>query len=150
MKKSNLVWQFAMGVILTAMISCQSNPTDKIQGVFNADKASLKTMMKEKMGNDNAFASALLEKAIENAVIEFKISGDSINGLMFLVGQTTILSSKVEIRNDSMVAQSENSDFYLIPNDKGILFKNKNSEWLFRSDHATDFGQTVPLIEVLQ
>lgn len=128
MKKSNLVWQLAIGTILMTIVSCQSSPTDKIQGVFNADKASLKTMMKEKMGNENAFATALLDKAIENAVIEFKISGDSINGLMFLAGQTTILSSKIQVRNDSMFAKSENSDFYLIPNEQGLLFKNKNSE----------------------
>ena len=139
MRKSNLLWQLAVGTILITMIACQSSPTDKIQGVFNADKASLKTMMKEKMGSDNAFASALLDKAIENGVIEFKISGDSINGLMFLAGQTTILSSKIQVRNDSMIAQTENSDFYLIPNEKGLLFKNKNSEHgiqLIKSDQT--------------
>ena len=128
MKKSNSVWLLAIGTILMTIVSCQSSPTDKIQGVFNADKASLKNMMKEKMGNDNAFASTLLDKAIENAVIEFKISGDSINGLMFLAGQTTILSSKIQVRNDSIFAQSENSEFYLIPNKQGLIFKNKNSE----------------------
>mgnify|MGYP007089158242 FL=1 len=139
MEKSNLVWQLAIGTILMTMIACQSSPTDKIQGVFNADKASLQTIMKEKMGSENAFVSTLLDKAIENAVIEFKISGDSINGLMFLAGQTTIISSKILIRNDSMIAQTENSDFYLVPNEKGLLFKNKNSQQgiqLIKSDQT--------------
>jgi len=137
MKKSNSFLQLAIGILLISMVACQSNPTDKIQGVFSADKSSLKTLMKEKMGNDNILAAALLDKAIENAVIEFKISGDSINGLMFLVGKTTIFNSKIQVRNDSMVIKSDNSDAYLIPNEKGLLFKNKNSEMgilLLKSD----------------
>ncbi|MBK9043444.1 MAG: hypothetical protein IPN97_09695 [Saprospiraceae bacterium] len=127
-KKSNIVFQIAIGSVLMTMFSCQSSPTEKIQGVFKADKSLLKNMMEEKIASDNGFASTLLENAIKNALIEFKISGDSINGLMFLVGQTTVLSSKIQVRNDSMIVQSENSDFYLIPNDKGILFKSKNSD----------------------
>jgi len=38
------------------------------------------------------------------------------------------LSSKIEIRNDSMIAKSESSEFYLIPNEQGLLIKNKNSD----------------------
>src|SRR5688572_33371736 len=119
MKKLDSIFWIVIGVIL---VSC-SSPIDKIQGVFSADKTSLKTLMDEKMDSDNAFAAALLNKAIENSVIEFRISGDSINGLIFLAGQTTIFSSTIQVRNDSMVIKSKESEAYLIPNEKGLLFK---------------------------
>lgn len=128
MKNTKSIFRLAVGILFITMVSCQTNPTEKIQGVFSVDKTSLKTLLTEKSGNDNAFATALLDKAIENSVIEFKINGDSINGLMFLVGQTTIYNSKIQIRNDSLIIKSDDSEAYLIPNEKGFLFKNKNSE----------------------
>ncbi len=128
MTKPLSMFRLIVGFLLFSMVSCQSNQIEKNQGVFTADKTSLKSMLKEKTGNKNAFVSAILDKVMENAIIEFKISGDSIHGLMFLAGQTTILNSKIQIQNDSMVIKTENTDVYLIPNKKGLLFKNKNSE----------------------
>jgi len=128
MKIINLFLRFLFLVVLISLISCQSNPTNKIQGVFKADKGSLKEMAKENMGNETAFADALLAKVIQNSVIEFKINGNSISGLMFFAGQTTIIDSEIVVRNDSMFAKSENSDFYLSPNEKGLLLKGINSK----------------------
>ena len=125
MRKSITILRLAVGICLISMVACQNNPVYQVQGVFNADKESLKTLMKEKTGNDNAFATAILDKAIENAVIEFKISGDSINGLIFLAGQTTIFNTLIQVRNDSMIIKSIDSEAYLMPNEKGLLFKNK-------------------------
>lgn len=128
MTKSHSMFRLIVGILLFSMASCQSNQVEKNQGVFTADKSSLKSLMKEKMANNNAFVSAILDKVMENAIIEFKISGDSIHGLMFLAGQTTILNSKIQVQNDSMVIKTGNTDIYLIPNKKGLLFKKKNSE----------------------
>lgn len=128
MKIINLFLRFLFLVVLISLISCQSNPTNKIQGVFKADKGSLKEMAKENMGNETAFADALLAKVIQNSVIEFKINGNSISGLMFFAGQTTIIDSEIVVRNDSMFAKSEDSDYYLSPNEKGLLLKGINSK----------------------
>lgn len=132
-----MVLRLAVGICLISMVACQTNPVEKVQGVFIADKESLKTLLKEKAGNDNAFVTAILDKAIENAVVEFKISGDSINGLIFLAGQTTIFNTIIQVSNDSMIIKSDDSEAYLIPNDKGLLFKNKTSDMsiqLLRTD----------------
>jgi len=137
MRKSITIFRLAIGIGLMSMVACKTNPVDKVQGIFNADKESLKTLMTEKAGSDNALAAAILNKAIENAVIEFKISGDSINGLIFLAGQTTIFNTEIQVSNDSMVIKSDNSEAYLIPNEKGLLFKNKTSDMsiqLLKSD----------------
>lgn len=137
MKKSITTLRFAVGICLMSLVACQTNPVDKVQGIFNADKESLKTLIKKKVGNDNAIATAILNKAIENSVIEFKISGDSINGLIFLAGQKSIFNTRIHVSNDSMTVKSDNSEAYLIQNEKGLLYKNKTSDMsiqLLKSD----------------
>ncbi len=124
MKNTRTTTQTFIVLLLIILISCKENPTKKIQGVFTADKESLRKVTQDKVGNDNAFASALLNKVIENAVIEFKISGDSIKGIMFLAGQTNSINSKIENRNDSLFVNSENSDIIIVPNENGFLFKD--------------------------
>ena len=139
MRKSITTLQLAVGICLMSLVACQTTPVDRVQGIFNADKESLKTLIKEKAGSDNALATAILDKAIENAIIEFKISGDSINGLIFLAGQTSIFNTVIQVSNDSMIVKSDNSEAYLIPNEKGLLFKNKTSDMiiqLLKSDKA--------------
>lgn len=115
-------------VLFIVLISCKSDPLENNQGVFSVDKASLKTSLQEKMGSDNATASALLNTAIDNANIEFRIKGDSIKGIMFFVGQASVLNSTIRVQNDCMIIKIDNSDGFLIPNEKGLLFKNINSE----------------------
>ena len=60
------------------------------------------------MGNHNASDVALFHLAIEHVIRELNLSGDSINGLMDLVGQTTTLESKIQVRNHSMIVHSDN------------------------------------------
>ncbi|SKC42506.1 hypothetical protein [Ohtaekwangia koreensis] len=124
MIKLNLAIQICISFLFVTLISCKDSQIKKIQGVFVADKKSLMKITQEKTGTENAFASALLNKVVENAVIEFKISGDSIKGIMFLAGQTNSINSKIETRNDSLFIKSEDADVYIVPNEKGFLFKN--------------------------
>lgn len=108
------------------LTSCQTR-LDKVQGVYSADKESLKETAQEKMGNDNLFASALASKILDNAVIEFKITGDSVIGLLFFAGQSNVLKSKIIFSNDSLMINVDKDSTYLIPNNKGILFRKKGS-----------------------
>ena len=124
MIKMNLTAHICISILFVTFISCKDSQIKKIQGVFMADKESLKKNTQEKMGTDNAFASALLNKVVEKAVIEFKISGDSIKGIMFLAGQANSIKSKIEIRNDSLFIKSENGYVHIVPNEKGFLFKD--------------------------
>ncbi len=127
MVKSKTI-RLAFYLIFTALLSCQSNPINKIQGVYIVNKASLKELMQKNLDNQNAFATALLEKAIENAVVEFEIKGDSIKGIIFLAGQSNVLNSKIQVRNDSLLINTDNSDAYLIPTADGLFFKSHKSD----------------------
>jgi hypothetical protein len=124
MRKPIIIAKICIAVFLVISISCKDNPTKKIQGVFTADKESLKKITQDKLGSDNAFASALLNKVVENAVIEFKVRGDSIKGIMFLAGQTSSINSMIEFKNDSLFIKSDNTVVYIVPNEKGFLFKD--------------------------
>lgn len=114
-------------LILLALSSCKTNPWEKIQGVYAVDKTLLKEALSKKTGSESALASSILDKAIENAVIEFKITGDSLTGLMFLVGEGSTINSKIKVRNDSMLIAVDEKETYLIPTNKGFLFASASS-----------------------
>lgn len=78
---------------LSIMISCSTNPTAKIQGVYVVNKDSLNASFQKEMEGENALAARLLNVALKNAVIEFDIKGDSINGILFLAGETILINS---------------------------------------------------------
>lgn len=108
---------------LFIMVSCNSSPTAKIQGVYEVNKDSLKATLLEQIGTDNPMAAGFLNLAIENAVIEFKIEGDSMRGIIFLGGETTLVNSQIIERNDSLIVQNANNEAYLVPTEKGLLYK---------------------------
>jgi hypothetical protein len=110
------------------LVKCTKSPIEKHQGVYIVDKDSLKTLMKKTVDSDNRLAVLLVEKVIENAVIEFELKGDSVDGVLFLAGETTILNSSIKLRNDSMVIDIDDKEGYLIPTENGITFRNKGSE----------------------
>ncbi len=113
--------QLLFALLFATLISCKESPTKNIQGVFIADKESLKSAAAGKMGNSNALASALLKKIVDNAVVEFKIKDDSIKGVMFLAGITNTIHAKIESKNDSLFVKTDNSSFLIIPNNEGFL-----------------------------
>ena len=127
MKKS-----FTIGLILilvlSIVISCSTSPTAKIQGVFEVNKESLKESLQKEMKRENAFAKGLLNAALENAVIEFNINGDSINGILFLAGEITLLESQIIERDDSLVIKTSESEAYLIPTETGLSFRVSGAE----------------------
>ena len=107
---------------LSIMISCSTNPTSKIQGVYEVNKDSLNASLQKEMDGENDFAAGLLNVALKNAVIEFDIKGDSINGILFLAGETTLINSPIIERNDSLIIKTGESDAYLIPTKTGLSY----------------------------
>ena len=121
--KTRSIIRFIFSTIVIFITSCNTSPTAKIQGVYEVDKDLLKKSLIEDMEGNSAFATGLLNMALENAVIEFKIEGDSIKGILFLAGETTLINSEIVERNDSLVVKREESEAFLIPTENGISFK---------------------------
>jgi hypothetical protein len=117
-----------LSLSISIIFSCCTSPTSKIQGVYEVDKESLKKNLQTKMDGENAFAMGLMNVALENAVIEFCIKGDSINGILFLAGETTLLESQIIERNDSLIVKTYESEVYLIPTEKGLSFRALGAE----------------------
>lgn len=113
---------------LSIMISCSTNPTAKIQGVYEVNKYSLNASFQKEMDGENALAAGLLNVALKNAVIEFDIKGDSINGILFLAGETTLINSSIIERNDSLVIKTGESEAYLIPTKTGLSYRASGSK----------------------
>jgi len=113
---------------LSIMLSCSTSPTAKIQGVFEVDKESLKNSLQVKMEGENAFAMGLLNVALENAVIEFCIKDDSINGILFMAGETALLESKIIERNDSLIISAPDFEAYIIPTETGMTYSAIGSD----------------------
>ena len=125
---------------LSILISCSSSPTSTIQGVFEVDKESLKKSIQQEMENENAFASGLLNVALENAVIEFDIKGDSIYGILFLAGKSTLLQSKIIERNDSLIVTTPTVEAHIVPTETGLTYQTIGSEMalsLNKTDRTT-------------
>jgi len=121
MEKSTFINRICIYILFVTLISCKDNQLGKIQGVYKADKESIKGKLQD-MGTDNALASVFLNKVIENAVIELQINGDSIKGILFLAGQTNSINEKIGTKNDTLFIESKNGEIQIIPNDKGFLF----------------------------
>lgn len=121
MRKKNLNGLILV-ITLSIMISCSTSPTSKIQGVFEVDKESLKSSLQSEMEGENAFAMGLLNVALENAVIEFCIKGDSIKGILFMAGETTLLDSKIVERNDSLIISAPDFEAHIVPTETGLKY----------------------------
>lgn len=134
---------------LSIMISCSTSPTAKIQGVFEVDKESLKSSLQSEMEGENAFAMGLLNVAIENAVIEFCITGDSIKGILFMAGETTLLDSKIVERNDSLIISAPDFEAHIIPTETGLKYSAIGSDMTLklnktdRTDLSSDTKEAI-------
>jgi hypothetical protein len=136
-------------LFLLIFIACSTNPIDKIQGIYIVNKDSLKAILQKEMDGETAFAMNLLNTVIENAIIEFEIKGDSINGLLFLAGESSLLKSIILVRNDSLVIKVRESEAYLFPTTTGLSFKNSGSNRsieLKKSEQAKLSTETVQAI----
>lgn len=105
------------------MISCSTNPAAKIQGVYEVNKDSLSSSLQKEIDGENAFAAGLLNVAVKNAMIEFEINGDSINGILFFAGEATIVNSSIIERNDSLIIKMGESEACLIPTNNGLTYR---------------------------
>jgi len=126
--KKRFTSELILFILLSIVISCTTSPTAKIQGVYEVNKDSLKKSLQAEMESENAFAMGLLDVAIENAVIEFCIKGDSINGILFLAGETTILEAPIIERNDSLVVKTTEFEAYLILTETGLSYRASGAE----------------------
>lgn len=137
-------------ITLSIMISCNTSPTAKIQGVFEVDKESLKSSLQSEMEGENAFAMGLLNVALENAVIEFCITGDSIKGILFMAGETTLLDSKIVERNDSLIISAPDFEAHIIPTETGLKYSAIGSDMtlkLNKTDRTDLSSETKEAIE---
>jgi len=147
--KTNLkirLLQMAMAILF---LSYCSNPFSKIQGVYIINKDSLKETLHKKLKDESVLTNNLLNTAIENAIFEIEIKNDSINGLLFLAGESSILNTKIKIRNDSLFVKIGESEAYLIPTPTGLIFKAKSSDVSFelkKSDKTKLSNETLQAI----
>lgn len=147
--KKRIINGLILVITLSIMISCSTSPTAKIQGVFEVDKESLKSSLQSEMEGENAFAMGLLNVALENAVIEFCITGDSIKGILFLAGETTLLDSKIVERNDSLIISAPDFEAHIIPTETGLKYSAIGSDMTLklnktdRTDLSSDTKEAI-------
>jgi len=134
--KSKVILGLTQILIFSLLISCGNNQLKQIQGVFSVNKDSLRVALRNQAQNDNALASALFNKVIENATIEIQVKDDSVKGLMFLAGTGTTINAKIIVRNDSMIAKMGTVLFVLTPTTKGLVLKNTISKIGFQLDRT--------------
>lgn len=115
-------------LILSLFLSCSKNPAAKIQGVYKVDKESLEESLSSKMGDSGGLVGGLFNLALENAVVEFQIEGDSVNGLFFMLGEATLLEGKVINRNDSLIISSKELEAHIIPTKTGLTYSTLGSD----------------------
>lgn len=125
MKKYSL----SLTLICLLFIACTSNPFDEVQGVFTASKENVEELVNSRLdGNEGGLLGALAERVIENAVFEICILNDSITGLIFLAGESTVINGNLEVENDTIyvVGQEDIKDksVYLIPGKDNIVYRN--------------------------
>lgn len=128
------------------MISCSSDPTAKIQGIYEVNKDSLRVTLEEQIDADNPFSAGILNMAIQNSVIEFRVKGDSMSGVVFLGGETTLVNSKIEVRNDSLILVNSKNEAYLVPTEKGLLYKINGADLTIVLD-KTDKTELTPEVQ---
>lgn len=119
---------FMMAVTLMNIISCDTSPLTKIQGVYEVDKESLKKNLQSELEGENSLSTGLLSVVLENAVIEFSVRGDSIKGILFMAGKTTLLDSKITERNDSLIIIAPELEAYISPTENGLSYSAKGSD----------------------
>ncbi len=109
-------------LFLIFIMSCSSHKLKNAQGVYKADTAGLKKILQGKMGTENSFAASMINGIIENALIEIKIEGDTLKGIMKIAGNTTLLKSKITLRNDTLVFNLDsNSERYIMLTPQGCV-----------------------------
>lgn len=117
---------------------CNAKTIDKIQGVYVANKESLmKSLLSEtgiatesllkniqsQMEEEGTSFELMANLILANTIIEFSIKDDSINGIISIMGETLLVKSLIIERNDSLVVRGNHSETYLIPTEKGLLFR---------------------------
>lgn len=127
MKSSIIILRSFRLFLLFVLLSCNTNPIDKIQGVYSGDKNSLKETLQKDIDDNNILDSKLLKVAIENAVMEIMIQKDSVIGLIYVAGESMLINSKLFTRNDSIIIIVDDKEAYLIPAKTGLFYRMPES-----------------------
>ncbi len=140
-----LVWI----LISSSFTFCNASSIDKIQGVYVINKESLmkniltetgmasESLMKTiqtQMEEDGTSFELIANLLLANTIIEFNIKGDSIKGIISIMGETSLIESLIIERNDSLVVMGNQSEAYLIPIEKGLLFRISGSKFDLKLD----------------
>ena len=114
-----------------AISGCGSDPLSKVQGVFSADKTSIEDLINSNLDEGGGLLEALANRIVENAVIEINVVNDSISGLIFMAGETTIIQGNLEVDNDTIFVvdhrEIKENSVYLIPKNDQLIYGNKLS-----------------------
>jgi len=122
-------------LFLAALISCnKTNPLDRLQGVYQVDRAALKQTLTKAVDTSSELATKVLEAIADNAIMELKVQGDSVDGIISFMGQNVVIKSKVYKRNDSLYIKVGDNEVYLIPKGKGLLYLPKGSDTPIKFD----------------
>lgn len=115
----------ATTIIFTLLLlaSCNTSPTAKIQGVYEIDKALLKTQLQTEMGNSSKRGSGIVDAILNNAIMEFEIKGDSISGLFGLIGEQIVYNTQIEEKDGKLIVSIQDSEAVITPTKEGLLFK---------------------------
>lgn len=128
-----------VSIILVAFAACSGkkgesavgepaeNAAGEFQGIYEIDRVALKEMMAGEVAN-NPMALAMLDGVVNAAHVEIKVSEDSVIGVMQLLGESRAFRGHVDSVNDSLAFSGDGVTGYLVPNDKGLLFKQQSSK----------------------
>lgn len=107
---------------LLLLASCNTSPTANMQGVYEIDKALLKTQLETEMGNNSKSGAGIVEAILHNAIMEFHIKGDSISGIFGLIGESVVYNTKIEKKDGKLVVWVKNNEAVITPTKDGFLF----------------------------
>jgi len=138
-----IIFGFVWILIFSSFTFSNATSIDKIQGVYVVDKASLiksfltetgfvtESVMKDiqtKMREEGTSFELMANLFLANTIIEFDIKGDSINGILSIDGKTSLIKSHIIERNGRLVVKGNQNEAYLIPIEKGLLFRIPGSK----------------------
>lgn len=126
MKKINASLLFLIGIVL--FNSCNPSPTAHIEGVYELDKEAFRAGLAANIDEENSFILDLMDMALKKAKVELQVKGDSINGIIYLIEDVSVMASKIMVRNDTLLVIRDDNEAYLFETETGLSFRSPDSE----------------------
>lgn len=134
-----------MLITLSITISCSTeskNPLSKVQGVFEIDKESFKSMILKERNSIDADD----QKLMESILIECSIKGDSISGIASVNENVVLIYSKIIERNDSLIIVTPFFGVsHITPTSTGFSYnvKGESTGLKFNKTERTDLSPNI-------